>query len=398
MGAWLGLPPSKYPVARTQKDGGVAPQARALELWACMALMNAPGLGVVSCKILYETFGSACAAAESWREWTDIGIRESVACEFGKRAWLQCAQKNWDATARYAPNFLLYSDAEYPKRLRDLPDAPLMLFYEGCPNFLHGPALTVVGSRKCSPDGILACRTLCRELSEAGITIVSGLAAGIDSEAHKAALGHPGSTIAVMGTGLDMTYPEQSRALRVRIVENGLILTEYAPGSPLRPQNFPRRNRIMAGLSLGVLVVEASDKSGSLITARLAGENGRMVYAVPGRFGSPLATGCAQLIRNGAIPVFDVSDILWDLKPQLQAEGALLAKSAAVSEAVEPAVSGEDGNARIVAFLRENGPTHVDLIGVRLGLDASKVSSALLMLEVDGMVRRFPGMVYGANS
>lgn len=398
MGSWLGPPPSAYECVSNGDALKGCSQGRDLELWACMALNNASGLGCVSRKTLYREFGSAFHAVECWREWPKAGIREQVVREFGKRSWLRDAEEEWRAAVRHECCFLLFNDAEYPECLKHLPDAPLVLFHEGNLGFLRGPALAVVGSRKCGPDGILACRTLCRELSEAGVTVVSGLAAGIDSEAHKAALAGPGSTIAVMATGLDATYPAQSRALRAQIAERGLVVTEYAPRSRLGPQNFPRRNRIITGLSLGVLVVEATEKSGSLITARLAGENGRMVYAVPGRFGSPLSTGCARLIRNGATPVFDVSDILWDLKPHLQAECASLATARKVPESAEPLADDGDVASHLLAFLRENGPTHVDLIGAKLGLDAPEVSSVLLILEVEGAVRRFPGMVYGAYS
>ena len=399
MRSWLGLPPSAYEYLNSEGVRSACPPDRALELWACMALANTPGLGCVSCKTLYAEFGSASAAVESLRAWPDIGIRKHVVHEFQKKSWADKALNEWCAAAHYMCRFLLIGDAEYPERLRTLPDAPLVLFYEGNLDFLQVPALAVVGARKCDPDGILACRTLCRELSDSGVCVVSGLALGIDTEAHNAALNGLGGTIAVMGTGLDATYPLQNSALRSKIAERGLIITEYAPQSRLRPQNFPQRNRIMMGISLGVLVVEASLKSGSLITARFAAENGRAVYAVPGRFGSPLSAGCAQLIRNGAIPVFDAVDILWDLKSQLQAvQWPLTKKEEPPEVAVENVLGGSSVEARIVAFLREHGPIHIDCIGSRLGLEVSEVSSTLIMLEMSGMVRCFPGMIYGVNA
>lgn len=401
MGLWLEQPPSIHKISSDDDVLENSSPERDLELWACVALNNASGLGGVGRKTLHEKFGSALQAAECWQKWPEVGIREHVAQEFGKRSWLRNAENEWRALARYTSRFLLFNDAEYPACLRNIPDAPLVLFYEGKLQFLRGPALAVVGSRKCSPDGVLACRTLCRELSDAGVTVVSGLAFGIDSEAHKAAVDGPGGTIAIMGTGLERTYPAQNHPLRTRIAEKGMIITEYPPQSRLAPQNFPKRNRIIMGLSLGVLVVEASNKSGSLITARLAGENGRMVYAVPGRFGSPLSAGCARLIRNGATPVFDVSDILWDLQPHLQAACASWTESTEAGVTKIPAFiepSGADGDisSRLISFLRENGPTHVDSIGASLGLAASEVSSSLLILEVSGVVKCFPGMVYGA--
>ncbi len=208
-------------------------------------------------------------------------------------------------------------DARYPTLLREIDDAPPMLFIQGDPTILNLPQIAIVGSRNPSASGRQTATDFAHFLASAGLAITSGLADGIDGAAHQGALETKNSTLAVTGTGLDRVYPAKHRELAHRIAEQGALISELPPGTPPIPANFPRRNRIISGLSLGTLVVEAAQKSGSLITARLATEQGREVFAIPGSIHNPLARGCHALIRQGAKLVETAGDILEELAPLL---------------------------------------------------------------------------------
>lgn len=359
--------------------------ARELELWGIFVLRTL--LGHTGCKSLYEAFGSATHALDMAERWGEAGFSPKVARAFREGSWIQGACDKWQALVAYPCSFLLFSDVLYPERLRRLPDAPLVLFYEGNLALLDLPALAIVGSRRGSREARSICRRLAYSLSEAGVTIVSGLAAGIDAEAHRGALEQRGGTIAVMGTGLDTTYPAENMALRQGIEKDGLLMTEYLPGVSAASYHFPMRNRIIAGLSLGVIVVEASEKSGSLITARLARELGRPVYVVPNRYRASASAGCADLLRAGAHPILDAADVIRGVVPHVsnQSEGRI------ASLAVSNSVALTD---RIVEALRRNGPTHLDEIGALVGESPDKVSPAVLILEVEGKISRLSGMTY----
>lgn len=205
---------------------------------------------------------------------------------------------------------ITWSDPEYPALLREIPDPPLVLFFRGRTTALSAPAMAIVGSRNCTPHGARDAESFAAAIASQGYAIVSGLAAGIDTAAHHGALRRNGRTIAVMGTGPDIIYPATNRALAERIVECGVLLTEFAPGTAALPGNFPRRNRLISGLSRGVLVVEAAARSGSLITARFANDQGRDVFAVPGSIHSPHSKGCHDLIRQGAVLAESAQDVL----------------------------------------------------------------------------------------
>jgi len=270
-------------------------------------------------------------------------------------------------------------DAEYPAALLEIPDPPTLLYASGRSELLTRPALAVVGSRSATPGGIENAERFARALSAAGLTVVSGLALGIDSAAHRGALGQAGSTIAVMGTGIDRVYPAANRALAHRIAAEGLILSEFPLGTAVRPANFPRRNRILSGLARGVLVVEAALESGSLITARLAGEQGREVFAMPGSIHSPHSKGCHRLIKQGAKLVETVIDILEELR---------LAPAAAP---VPP--EREDAGDPLLAALGFD-PCDADTLAARAGLPPEQLSARLLELELAGRVASLPGGRY----
>lgn len=277
------------------------------------------------------------------------------------------------------------ADDEYPPLLRNIADPPLALFYRGDLSLLHRPGLAIVGSRRASAYAINAAGLLARQLAPTGLTIVSGLARGIDSAAHAAALDAGGTTVAVLGTGIDVIYPRGNRRLFARIAEHGLIVTEFPPGSPPRPEHFPIRNRIISGLTHGAVIVEATSHSGSLITARMAAEQGREVFAVPGSIFSSGSEGTHRLIQYGAKLVHEADDVLHELPDYVTA----LLKTAPPEEAPP-----ESPLAEVLAVLSRDEGAHIDTVAARLDRTPAMVAEALLQLELDGWIRAMPGARY----
>lgn len=282
-------------------------------------------------------------------------------------------------------------DEDYPQSLLSIADPPVLLYVKGRPAFLNMPAVAIVGSRNASAQGMLNADRFAQNLSEAGLTVVSGLALGIDTGAHTGAIksaqqGYAGSSIAVIGTGLDIVYPAANRALAHQIAEVGCIISEYPLGTPAIAHNFPRRNRLISGLSLGVLVVEAAAQSGSLITARSALEQGREVFAIPGSIHSPLAKGCHQLIRQGAKLVESAQDILEELR--WQSTDSKNTHSSGVQIA-----ASNLSDPKLQSLLENMGheALSVDQLIVRTGLPVSSVQAALLNLELQGQIETLPG-------
>lgn len=282
-------------------------------------------------------------------------------------------------------------DEDYPQSLLSIADPPVLLYVKGRPAFLNMPTVAIVGSRNASAQGMLNADRFAQNLSEAGLTVVSGLALGIDTGAHTGAIksvqqGCAGSSIAVIGTGLDIVYPAANRALAHQIAEVGCIISEYPLGTPAIAHNFPRRNRLISGLSLGVLVVEAAAQSGSLITARSALEQGREVFAIPGSIHSPLAKGCHQLIRQGAKLVESAQDILEELR--WQSTDSKNTHSSGVQIA-----ASNLSDPKLQSLLENMGheALSVDQLIVRTGLPVSSVQAALLNLELQGQIETLPG-------
>ena len=370
-------------------------KAQRYEYWSALALKHTPGLGARSWQRLLMVFKSAGEVVKHVAAWPDFGIKQALVKAFRADSWREAALLEWRALHRHAHKILLWDDPYYPPLLKTTPAPPLFLYYQGDPTLLGNPKVAVVGARAASAEGINACAIVSRRLSAAGVTIVSGLARGIDKTAHVAALeGGPGGTIAVLGTGLDVAYPPENAKLQCQIASQGLVLTEHMPGASPEAKHFPIRNRIISGLCLGVLVVEAAARSGSLITARLALEYGREVFAVPGPFAATRTIGCQDLIRQGAKPVFDVEDILSELMPQL-AEERLPYPGVLKPPATLPPDSLEG---LILHTLESNGATHVDALCSGLKVPVQAITSALLMLEVEGLVARLPGMVYALKN
>jgi DNA processing protein len=287
----------------------------------------------------------------------------------------------WLATP--GASLVAWDDPDYPRALLEIGDAPPALYCLGRRELLARPSLAIVGSRNATPQGCADAEAFAAALAAAGLTIVSGLALGIDAAAHRGALPHAGSTVAVVGTGLDRVYPARNRDLAHALAARGALVSEFAPGTPPLKANFPRRNRLISGLARGVLVVEATLSSGSLITARLAGEQGRDVFALPGSIHSPFSKGCHRLIRDGAKLVETAGDILDEL-----AFPAAPAAAVAVPHGDPgPLV---DGAAAVLAALG-HAPVDVDTVVARCGAPVAAVLAALTALELAGRAAALPG-------
>ncbi len=286
---------------------------------------------------------------------------------------------------------LCLTDRDYPRLLRQIPDPPLILTVWGQLRAEDGLPLAIVGSRRATPYGLDACRRLSRELATAGLTIVSGLARGIDEEAHRGALDAGGRTIAVLGSGLDNLYPREHRRLAERIAANGAILTEFPPDEPPRAKNFPQRNRVITGMTLGTLVVEAAQKSGSLVSARLALDQNRDVFAVPGPIGSKNREGVHALIRDGARLVTVGNDVIEELRPELRA--LLKGTEASEGKKLNPALDDEERS--ILERLNEvERALDLDELLDGLALTVDRALAALCRLEVKGAIWSLPGGLF----
>ena len=361
----------------------VDPALDATDRDAWLRLILCEGLGRTTARRLLAAFGSAdgvLRATPSARRRAGGAHAEALDTESPTLAARLDAARAWlDGAAARA--LWTLGDPAYPRALVQTADPPLALFADGDPTVLARHMLAIVGSRNATAQGLDNARAFAKHFSDAGWSIVSGLASGIDGAAHEGALAGSGSTVAVVGTGPDIVYPARHRALAARIRERGLILSEFAPGTPALPLNFPRRNRIIAGLSAGTLVVEATVQSGSLITARLAAEAGREVFAIPGSIHAPQSRGCHALIRQGAKLVESAQDVLEELTAPLQRSLPLAAnESMTDSAACDP----------LLAALGHD-PVTLDALSARTGWDVSTLNVKLLQYELDGQIARLPG-------
>ena len=357
------------------------------ELEAWLRLMESPGIGWVTARQLLARHGSpeaifALSAAEQDEGLTQKqrGVLASPPAHLPEQL-----DKTW-AWLQHSPthHVMVLGDADYPDALLQTADPPVLLYLQGDRNVLARRSLAVVGSRNPTPQGRDNAKAFSKALAEAGLTIVSGLALGVDGAAHQGALAGGGATIAVVGTGLDLVYPTRHTNLASEIAKSGLIISEYPLGMPPLSPNFPRRNRIIAGLTEGCLVVEAALKSGSLITARLASEAGREVFAIPGSIHSPLSRGCHALIRLGAKLVEDAADVLEELPP-------LAGSATTAAAAPAPAVSAEQGR---LLDLMGYEPVSLDELQSRCGWPTADLNGALFELEMAGVLRRLAGQLF----
>lgn len=359
------------------------------ELTDWLILLHTPGIGPITLVRLLEKFhtpiGILSAAANG--ELRAHGIKKD-SIDFLSRPDLSLIEKDlaW-MDAGNDRHIVSRDDVYYPALLNEIPDPPPLLFVRGNLKLLNSPQLAIVGSRNPTPVGLETSHAFARSLAETGLTITSGLALGIDATAHIGALAGGGATIAVTGTGPDRIYPAGHRRLAEQIIANGALVSEFPPGTPARPEHFPRRNRIISGLSLGTLVTEAALHSGSLITARLALDQGREVFAIPGSIHNPLARGCHNLLRNGAKLVEEIYDIIEELGQYVPVPHR---KEPAHGD-LQTAVHGLDQQQQKVLHNLGFEPTSVDTLIERTGFTADILTTILLALELAGVVTTTPG-------
>ncbi|WP_374353966.1 DNA-processing protein DprA [Chitinimonas sp.] len=352
------------------------------EAWLRLALVH--GLGPGSLVRLLATFGEPAKvlSASSTSLQHCVPAKLAAAILSGPEPALLERSLAWLGEA--GNTLLTLADPHYPRRLLEIPDPPPLLYCKGNTALLNGQGIAMVGSRDATPLGLQTAEAFAKALSQGGWCIVSGLALGIDAAAHRGGLAGAGSTIAVVGTGLDIVYPSRNHALAHQIAEHGLIISEFSLGTPAKSGHFPRRNRIISGLSRGVLVVEAALQSGSLITAREAADQGREVFAVPGSIHSPLSKGCHQLIKQGAKLVETAADIIEELG------GAPLPEP--VSPAAPPPADAPD-EARLLTAMGYD-PIDIDTLTERANLTPDRAYAILLTLELSGRIARLPGSRY----
>jgi len=362
---------------------------------AWTALAATSGLTPRGCaQLLAQYHTPEAALAAPARELALVsGVSAQAAKQLASGESVRLAERLLRESERLGVSVLTPDDAAYPVRLRELPDPPPALWRRGA-GAAAVAAIGVVGSRRPSPYGRTMAERFGRELAQAGVTVVSGLARGIDAAAHRAVLEAGGWTIAVLGCGLDRVYPQEHRSLQEAIGRDGALLTEFPLGAPPLAHHFPRRNRLISGLSLGVVVVEAGERSGSLITARLALEQGREVFAVPGNLGAGGSVGTNRLIKAGATLVERIDDILQAVAAQL--DPSLLRPPRSSSDAhpspADPAWLTTDE--RAVASCVTDEPRHMDELAARTGRPVQQVAALLVSLEIKGAVRQLPGQFY----
>ena len=341
-----------------------------------ITLSQVPGLGNEGLRRLLQAFNSPDAVLNSSVSSLSMHVKPAVAQAISRgadesglevvSAWLEDARNG----------VLTLADADYPQALLNISDPPPVLYVKGRRDLLNIPSLAVVGSRNASPQGVRNAEAFAKSLSDAGLCIVSGMAHGIDAAAHLGGLHGRGSSIAVVGTGLDKVYPAANRQLAHRLAQDGVIISEFPLGTPPLSANFPRRNRIISGLGLGCLVVEASVQSGSLITARMALEQGRDVFAIPGSIHSPQSRGCHALIKQGAKLVESAQDVLEEIGYP--------------TSAVTQTIASEHPLFAHLGF----DPLDVECLANRSGLTIGELSAILLQLELDGRIASLPGGLY----
>jgi len=361
------------------------------DLAAWVTLSRAPGLDI---RRLEDLLASAGCASEVLRlpaeHLAAAGIGEAACQHLAQGAALGGNERRW--LEQPGHHLLPFTDARYPPLLRVTGGGPLALYVCGEPERLLEPQLAIVGSRNPTPAGVENAFAFARQLALQGLAITSGLAQGIDAAAHRGALSVPAPTIAVVGTGIDLVYPRLHAELSRQIAADGALVSEFPLGMPPRAANFPRRNRLIAGLSLGTLVIEAAQRSGSLITARLAGEAGREVFALPGSIHNPLARGCHRLLRDGAKLTENAADILSELNFSCLRSAPPTVPSAAAG-AVKSTASMDKAHEILLDALGFE-PLDLDALVLRTGFKPEEVSSMMLILELEGHVKSAHGGRY----
>lgn len=359
----------------------INPSDDGLAAWLRLTLI--PGIGGETQRKLLAAFGlpEAVFAAGRLSARAIIGNRADLLFDHDATPAIEQALE-W--ARQPGQHILTLADETYPRSLLEIADPPTLLYVRGNPALLQKRGLAMVGSRNATPMGTQTAENFAKTLAGQGLCIISGLALGIDAAAHRGALAGHGDTVAVVGTGIDRIYPARNKVLALAIVKHGAIVSEFPLGTPAIAANFPRRNRIISGLARGVLVVEAAPESGSLITARLAGEQGREVFAIPGSIHSPVARGCHKLIKQGAKLVETARDVLEELGTDVQPE--LLPAARSIPEPAEP-------EHPIITALGHD-PCDLDELVERTRLNADQLLPELLLLELSGQIATLPGNRY----
>ena len=360
-----------------------------------LALTLVPGVGARTFHRLIQRFGSpeqVFAASRLHLEQVP-GLKKRSIDAIRSLHPDKAAREEMARLRKLGIRIIRWGTEEYPSFLANISDPPPLLYLKGTLLPEDGRAVAVVGSRHASAYGLQVCKKLCRDLAWQGWTVVSGMARGIDSAAHAGALAGGGRTLAIMGTGLDVIYPKENWKLAQSIAASGAVITEFPLGTPPEPGNFPLRNRLISGLSLGVIVVQATAKSGSLITARMALEQDRQVFAVPGPIGQPEVEGTHRLIKEGAKLVERAEDVIEELLPMLGRPSVVESY-----EAKDPPVPGagpdlEDRERQLWDILGME-PLHIDAVARQLDISVSKAAEILLNLEVRGLIKQLPGTFF----
>jgi DNA processing protein len=362
------------------------------EFFAWMALSRAPAVSVAGLRSAFDALGGICGLiAASDADRCSAGLSPEVGGFLKASAGAQrAAEAAWIENPHH--HVVPFTDPRYPVALHALADSPIVLYVAGHPEVLNDPQLSIVGSRNPSPAGRDTAFEFAEALAACGLGITSGLAEGIDSAAHHGALAAQGITVAVLGSGLDIIYPRLNRNLSEAIALQGALISEFPLGTPPRRENFPQRNRIIAVLSLGTLVVEAARRSGSLITARLAGEHNRELFAVPGSIHNPLSRGCHELIRQGAKLTETAADILTELNFSAFFDG--VRRGGGGLNGAPGIEAGMDKEHKILLDALGFDPADLDILVVRTGFKPEAVSSMMLILELEGHVQAAPGGRY----
>ncbi|HEY7180637.1 MAG TPA: DNA-processing protein DprA [Blastocatellia bacterium] len=378
-----------------------------------IALNMIRGIGPRTANQLIDRFGSpAQIFAASRLSLEKEGLKPETVRELHDSEILEKANAEIERLERLGAVVITLEDEDYPPLLREIHDPPVALYVRGdLKRACARPCLAVVGSRRCSTYGVNAALSLSRDLAQNGLAIVSGLARGIDAAAHQGAIeiaressGQAGKdagglTVAVVGTGLETTYPKEHKKLEDEIAANGAVISEFPLGTPPLPQNFPYRNRVLSGLCFGVLIVEAAEHSGSLITARLAYEQGREVFAVPGNITSQTSFGPNFLIKDGAKLVQHWRDVIEELPRGVKEMilGADGARSGAAQSGVQPmfeTVAMSDDERKLLNMLTVDAPSHIDQLLISSGMNSSDLMTALLGLQMKDRIRELPGKSY----
>ncbi|MFC1867221.1 DNA-processing protein DprA [Thermodesulfobacteriota bacterium] len=348
-----------------------------------------PGLGNIACKNLLDRFGDPEKVFQAnISELTDVaGIRKDVALNIAGKKYKGDPQRELRKAKSQGVRVITYSDPAYPRALKEIYDPPMLLYLKGKDIPYTTTFIAVVGSRNATHYGLKAAEKIGQGLARRGLGVVSGMARGIDSASHWGCLRGLGFTIAVLGTGIDIIYPGSNKNLFQQITKKGTVISEFSMGTPPAPNNFPIRNRIISGLSRGVVVVEATKNSGSLITASLALEHGREVFAVPGSIESFKSTGCHFLIKQGARLIENSDDILEELGLNYPYKP----KTDTFKQASMPPM---DESERTIYDIIGDYPMHIDQIARHGKLEPGEVSSTLMRMELKGMIRQLPGKMF----